>query len=509
MFAWIDAILNKVTMYRLILYFLLLLLGVATLFCFLGILPFNPLALIFSTLFLIMVCWVSNEICAKIFCASTNVESIYITALILALLISPLKSPFDANFFSLAIWASLWAMASKYVLAIGKKHIFNPAAFAVALMALASNQSASWWIGTLSMMPFVLVGGLLIVRKIRQFDLVLSFFGMAFVAILGSGFIRGVSPVNMIIKTVIDTPLLFFAFVMLTEPLTTPPTTSLRLWYGAIVGFLFAPWVHLGTLYTTPEIALVLGNVFSYLVSPKQKLLLHVKEQIVIADHVKDFLFRPERPLAYKPGQYMEWTLAHDCPDSRGNRRYFTLASSPTEEDLRLGVKFYPKGSSFKRAFSDMVSTDIIVASQLAGDFVLPDDLAQKLVFIAGGIGVTPFRSMIKYLVDRKEKRDVVLFYSNNFSTDIAYADVFDEARSKLAIKTVYVLTDVKSVPLDWKGRVGCIDAKMIEEEVPDFAKRIFYLSGPHGMVVAFERTLKTIGVPKSSIKRDFFPGFA
>ncbi len=509
MFKWIDTLLNKVTMYRLVLYVLLALLGVAFFFCLFDYLPINPFSLLFSTVFITMMCWVSNEVCAKIFRAPTNVESIYITALILALIITPISSPFDAAFFSIAIWASIWAMASKYILAIGNKHVFNPAAFAVALTALALNQSASWWVGTRLLMPFVLVGGLLIVKKIRRFDLMFAFFGTALVSILGSGLARGVNPMTLITKTVIDTPLLFFAFVMLTEPLTSPPTKKLRIWYGAFVGFLFAPWVHVGSLYSTPEIALVLGNVFSYFVSPKRKLILNVKEELAIADHTSDFLFHPDQPLAYEPGQYMEWTLEHKNPDSRGNRRYFTLASSPTEEDVRLGVKFYPDGSSFKHALSNMVSSDVIVASQLAGDFVLPKKHGEKPVFIAGGIGITPFRSMIKYLVDRKEKRDIVLLYSNKSAADIAYADVFKAAHHELGIKTVYVLTDPKSVPSGWRGKVGFIDAKMIAEEAPDFAKRTFYLSGPHGMVSAFDATLKKMGVSASRIKRDFFPGFA
>ena len=174
---------------------------------------------------------------------------------------------------------------------------------------------------------------------------------------------------------------------------------------------------------------------------------------------------------------------------------WFTIASSPTEEDLRLGIKFYPDGSSYKHALSSMISTDTIVASQLAGDFVLPNDPKEKLVFIAGGIGVTPFRSMIKYLVDRHEKRSVTLLYCCKTTKDIAYKDVFDAAEAELGIKTTYI--------------TSILDAKMIAEEVPDFKDRTFYLSGPHGMVSAFDQILKKMGVPGSRIKKDFFPGFA
>ena len=120
--------------------------------------------------------------------------------------------------------------------------------------------------------------------------------------------------------------------------------------------------------------------------------MLRLKEKVQLAPDIYDFIFVPTRKFAFAPGQYMEWTLGHDEPDSRGNRRYFTLASSPTENTLRLGVKFYQQSSSFKSALLAMDQQSEIVAAQVAGDFVLPDDPRQKCVFIAGGIGITPFR---------------------------------------------------------------------------------------------------------------------
>lgn len=509
MLKWLNNQLNQITMYKLVLYFLLILIGVALFFSAIGILPYNPLALIFSTLFITLICWLANIVCAKIFKATTNVESIYITALILVLIISPPKELIDTFYFSLAGWASIWAMASKYVFTIGRKHLFNPAAFAIAATALVLNQSASWWIGTAVMLPFVLLGGLLVAKKIRRLDLMISFFVVALAMILGAGFLRGANMATFIVKTFTNTPMLFFAFVMLTEPLTTPPTRKLIMLYGAITGFLFAPWVHVGPLYSTPELALITGNIFSYLVSPKQKLILFLKERVTVAHNTLDFIFHPDQPLKFQPGQYMEWTLGHKKTDSRGNRRYFTIASSPTETELRLGVKFYEPGSSFKHAMTTMGKHDSMVAAQLAGDFTLPKDKSKKLVFVAGGIGVTPFRSMIKYLIDTKEHRDIVIFYSNKDIKDIAYADVFHTAEKELGIKTVYTLTDTKAIPTNWSGKTGYFSKDMIVEEVPDYKHRTFYISGPHTMVTNFEDTLKQLNIPKHNIKTDFFPGFA
>ena len=205
----------------------------------------------------------------------------------------------------------------------------------------------------------------------------------------------------------------------------------------------------------------------------------------------------------------MEWTIPPVHADSRGNRRYFTIASSPTENELIMGVKFYPNGSTFKGTLGSLKRDDHVLAGSLAGDFTLPDDLRQKMVFIAGGIGVTPFRSMVKYMTDMKQHRDVVMFYSNKTYEDIAYKDVFDTAGNVMGMKTVYVITDPTTTALPVNMYSGMLDQNLVMKEVPDWRERMFYLSGPHGMVTGFGATLSKMGVPESRIIKDFFPGFA
>ena len=121
------------------------------------------------------------------------------------------------------VFASIWAMASKYVFAVDRRHIFNPAAFGVAASALLLNQPATWWIGgNLAMLPLVVVGGVLLVRKLRRFDLVGVFHGRGAGDHADPG---GPASYGMVLsQTFCSSPLLFFAFVMLTEPLTAPRT---------------------------------------------------------------------------------------------------------------------------------------------------------------------------------------------------------------------------------------------------------------------------------------------
>lgn len=498
----IDDLLNSITMYRLVLYYLIFLVAIAFIYSIFHLLPFQPLDIVFSTGIFLGVCYVTNSIFRSVFKIQTNVESFLITALILVLIVTP-----KISFASFEVFAtvSFIAMASKYVLNIGRKHIFNPAVVAVVLMGLLFHQYASWWIATKYMFPF-LVLGFLIVRKIRREKFIFVFLVISTLVIILQAVMRGNMDVFSVLKlTYFDSPILFFAFVMLTEPLTTPPTKLLQYMYAGIVGIFFVPF-EIGSFFTNPEIALSIGNIFSYVVSPKVRLALKLKEKLKLTNTVYDFIFEKTSKFDFISGQYMEWTLGHKNTDSRGSRRYFTLASSPTEENVRVGVKFQEGVSSFKKNLLDMRVGDEIVAAQIMGDFVLPKDSREKLVFIAGGIGVTPFRSMIKYLIDKQslplsgegEKRDIVLIYSEKRPNDFVYKDVFTKAL-EIGVKVHYVATEVD----------GRIDEEKIKRWIPDFKTRTFYLSGPHGMVKYFEEVLEAAGLSPKRIKVDYFPGFA
>jgi ferredoxin-NADP reductase len=278
-----------------------------------------------------------------------------------------------------------------------------------------------------------------------------------------------------------------------------------RLAFGALVGFLFAPNVHVGSFYFTPELALLVGNLLAYVVGPKGRFVLTLERIERAAADTYDFIFSSPRKLAFQAGQYLEWTLELAHPDNRGNRRYFTVASAPTEDAVRLGVKFYPAASAFKRVLGAMAPGGIIYASQLAGSFTLPTDPDTKLAFLAGGIGMTPFRSMLQYLLDRNEARPIVVLYGNERQQDIAYRDVLDAAEDELGIRTVYAVARGAE-----RGQYpGVIDGRLVREAIPDYRERTFYISGPQAMVRALRRTLRTMGVRRSRIKVDFFPGFA
>ena len=502
MISFVDRIIDRTTMYRVILYHLILILVGALLLGAAGTLPYSPLSIIASTLFLLAACLVTNRIFSHVHEAPVNLESPYITALILTCIFPPVRSLHDLP---VLFWAAVLSMASKYILAIRGKHLFNPVAVAAVLTGLWLNQPPIWWVGTPSMLPLVLFGGLAITRKMRRYAQTFSFFGVAIMAIAGSTLLAGHDPLAAVSHSLLSSSLLFFGFYMVTEPLTSPPTATLQGLFGGLVGLLFAPQVHIGSLYSTPEIALAVGNLFAYLASPKIRQRLTLLRSERIASNTLELELQPERPFRYLPGQYMEFTLPHPKTDLRGTRRYFTLASSPTEETLRLGVRLSSPGSSFKTGLTKLAPGDTLMAGQIAGDFTLPAEPSRKLGMIAGGIGITPFRSMLKYVADTGQERDIALFYMNRTAEEIAYLPLFNELQGRNGIRIIHTLTD--TVPEGWTGRQGRVDAEMIRTETPDFVERDWFVSGPHLMVTSMEAALRQLGVPSRQVHKDFFPG--
>ena len=501
----VDNVLNQITMYRLALYYVATLLLAAFGLGFFALVPFDPTALAFSFVFITAVCWVANRLFATLYRIPLNTESIYITAFILALIMPPVTATDTLGVEGLAL-ASAVAIASKFLFAINRRHIFNPVAVGVFASAMVLDQPATWWVGgNLFLLPFVLIAGLLVVRKVQRFELL----GAYLVANIIATFMTATPEMygEALTQGVLYSPLLFAGFAMLTEPLTAPTARLQSVAYGGIVGLFSCPNIHIGEFYFTPEAAFLIGNIFAYLVSPKGRFKFTLVRVEKMASGCYDFVFNSDRKPVFKAGQYLDWTLNVRNPDNRGNRRSFTIASAPTDTEVHLGVKFYRGPSAFKRSLLNLKPGDAIYGSQIAGSFVLPRDRTEKLAFIAGGIGVTPFRSMMQDMINRRDERSVIMLYGNNSVKEIAYSEVFDRAERELGIKTVYAVAE--DAALDTNMHHGFIDAELIRREVPDYRNRTFYISGPRSMVLRFQRILKELGITQSRINVDFFPGFA
>jgi ferredoxin-NADP reductase/Na+-translocating ferredoxin:NAD+ oxidoreductase RnfD subunit len=497
----IDNLLNKLTMYRLVVYGLYGLIGLSIIFSFSGRLSSTPTQLIISLALIVVGAYGTDRGFGRMFDIPTNMESSLITAMILFLIVQPAHS-IGAGL--VLLLAGAISSASKFLISLRGKHVFNPAACAAAVLSLTGLQAVTWWIGSSVLWPFALLVGLAIIRKIRRFPLFLTF-------IVVSGalqyvlFIHDHQAIGIGMKhALLASPLIFLATFMLSEPATMPPRRNQQIVFAALVGVLYVTAFSLGPLVIYPEVALLVGNLFAFAISPKFRVRMELKEIQMISEKVYNYIFLPDRPLKFLPGQYMEWTLASVPYDSRGNRRTFTIASSPTEPEVHLGLKYFEPASTYKKVLYDLQPGDVMYGSQLAGNFTLTST-DQRLAFIAGGIGITPFRSMVKYLTDMQISSDIVLLYVVGKAEEFAYVKELQEAAS-VGIRTIPVVTD-----LSYRS-AGVVTNKLtpelIAKLVPDYAERLFYISGSNAIVDATQDYLRVLGVTKRRIKTDHFSGY-
>lgn len=486
---YIDDLLNRVTMYRLLVYSLSAYAALAVLMSALGKFSFSPAALVGSLAAVLAATYIADRTCSWLNKAPANSESWLITGLIIFLIVQPATTA--AGFLALAL-AGVVGGVSKTLLTWHGKHVFNPAALAAGVVSVAALEPTTWWIGSSLFWPLTLVLGLAVVRKIRRFSLVIVFAAVYVALQLSIIAMHGQLDVAVAKSTLVASPLIFLGTIMLTEPATMPAREYHRLLFAALVAVLAVTGWKVGPVYIDPEIALLIGNVYAFAVSPKFRSRLRLTGINKVSGNIYDYAFRPDRGLAFLPGQYMEWTLPGVAYDSRGNRRTFTIASSPTEDELHLGVKFYKPSSAFKAALYKLKPGDYIYASELAGNFTVNWHGSEKLAFIAGGIGVTPFRSQIKYALDKGIKRDIVVVYAVSDARELAYQDLFREA-AKIGVRYEPVVD-------------GALTADALRQLVPDYAERTCYVSGPNRMVDATKAALKALGAKR--VVTDHFSGY-
>jgi ferredoxin-NADP reductase len=500
----IDKYLNNITMYSLLLYGLSALLAGAVILSLLGKLYITTPAILASTAVIVIVAYIADHLLPIIWEANVNNYSSLITALILVCILPP-----STHFHNLALMAlgTLIAITSKYVISAHYKHLFNPAAFGALILGVTSLLPATWWIGSPDLLPLTLIFGLLVLRKVRRFQLFFSFLVASLIVAIPLGLHHDQS-VRYIISTAFrSSPLIFLGSVMLTEPSTTPPRAWEQRIYGLIVGAIFTCQLSFGSVSATPELALIVGNIYAYIVSPKYKLRLRLKSKTRLTPQIYDFGFEGGQKLNFKPGQYLEWTLPRTKPDLRGNRRVFSIASAPGEEEIHIATKTSPvRSSSFKTDLVALNVGDVIVAAQLAGDFVLPHDLDKKLVFLAGGIGITPFISMVKNMILTKQKRDIVLLYLVSSPIDFCYRDLWKQA-SSFGLSVIPILSSDKP-DKSWQGVVGQLNENILNSKVPDYKDRRFYISGPNALVENYSGLLRHLGVKRTQIVTDHFSGY-
>ena len=220
------------------------------------------------------------------------------------------------------------------------------------------------------------------------------------------------------------------------------------------------------------------------------------------AANIRSFFFKPESPIRYTAGQYVELTLDHPNPDNRGKKRWFTLSSSPDDELISITTKYSPdKPSSFKKHLFKIKEGAILDLNGPMGDFVLPKLIQTPLTFVAGGIGITPFHSIVEWLTQVDEERPIKLLYAVKNEDEIIFQDTFDKAKIRPTII-------VEKASAAWGGERGHLSAEMILGLSELKEDGLIYVSGPEPMVERFEKDLMRAGVAKHQLVLDFFPNY-
>lgn len=498
---YLELISGKFSMYRLVTLSLTALFFLSIILAVFNQIPHSPYAIVFSGLVMVGAGYLSNRLIGRLFGVKPHGESVAITSLLLLFIFPPTETLLGLA--TLALIAT-FASATKYVLAWRGKHIFNPAAAAAVLAALTGLAYSTWWIVTPALLPLVIFCAVLILYKTRRLAMGAVFMAVAFPLLMVVALFNGQTLTSGLIDF-ISWPLFYFVGFMVSEPLTLPPRKKQQWGVAALVAILTVLPLQFGTFPVTPEMALVIGNAVAFLFTIKRSIQLQFVGKKQLTPSNVEFVFRPiGGPLKYEAGQYTEMTLFHPKVDSRGYRRMFSMSSAPEDDTVRFGIKFVQKGSSYKKSMLKLTPGEVVPATLIAGDFTLPKDSREPLLYIAGGIGVTPFISHIEHLRKIGETRDVVLVYGAPHIDEVAYIDELLDANIKLVVA---VAEGQASEHDNLRVEVSkFIDMPLLERTVPDFKQRTAYISGPPPMVDAVKAGLKREGVKR--IKTDYFTGY-
>lgn len=215
--------------------------------------------------------------------------------------------------------------------------------------------------------------------------------------------------------------------------------------------------------------------------------------------------------MAFAAGQYAFFKLDGVSGDPKGPIRHFSIASSPTEQELLVSTRI--RDTPYKQKLASLEAGAKIQAWGPQGEFVLHDDQSKHAVFLSGGIGVTPFRSMIKFATDKRSPVKITMLDSNKDQQNILYKDEFDSwASQNNNVKVVYTITEEQeAAPVNWRGERGRIDKAMLERHLTkdEIGSAIFYLCGPPGMLKAMQDLLqKEMQIPNERLKVEAFTGY-
>ncbi len=219
-------------------------------------------------------------------------------------------------------------------------------------------------------------------------------------------------------------------------------------------------------------------------------------------DDITSYFFNSRQPVNYTAGQFIELTLPHNSPDNRGIKRWFTLSSSPTQQLLSITTQIADSnGSSFKKALQNLESGVELAMSEPMGDFVLPKIIQTPLIFVAGGIGITPFHSIFTWLNDVHESRPIKFIYAVESEDEIIFQPLLEKAN-------IHATMVIENPSPAWGGEQGELSAEMVLGLEQPSDNTLIYISGPEIMLEKLALQLQKSNVHRRQIVTDFFPGY-
>lgn len=215
------------------------------------------------------------------------------------------------------------------------------------------------------------------------------------------------------------------------------------------------------------------------------------------------YWFKAEQPLRFEAGQYVQLSIPHDNPDSRGITRWMSLVNAPEESQVAITTLFpHTRPSTYKQALRKLIPGDVVRLGEIIGDFTLPKDIRVPLIFIVGGIGIAPVRSIISHLSVIHQRRDVKLLYSAGTEQDLLFENVFRN------YKLNNYTTIVTRPSTNWHGQQGRLTSEVVSQYIGVIGKALVYLSGPQRLIEPLYYDLIARGIPRAQLILDYFPGY-
>jgi ferredoxin-NADP reductase len=233
-----------------------------------------------------------------------------------------------------------------------------------------------------------------------------------------------------------------------------------------------------------------------------------LKGRSPVAERTMEFRFDKPADMTYKAGHTMEVTLLSPPEtDEEGNTRTYSIASAPDDDDLAIVTRL--RDTAFKRSLQKIpLGTEIQIEGPY-GDFLLHHNLDRPAVLLAGGIGVTPFHSMVRQDALRRSLRRILLFYSNRRPEDTPFlAEFRDIARSNPNFTFVPTMSQMERSHLPWDGEVGRIEVDLIRKHLGEGPPPMYYIAGPPKMVADLAGMLIDAGTNEDDIRTEEFTGY-